>query len=212
MQDLVGFGAGGFARELAFLVEEINRRRPTYRFLGYVEADPTRVGTPVGDATIVASEDQVLEMTVAAVIGIGSPQVIHRIASRFADRPNVTFPNLFHPDTVWHEKRIAIGRGNIICAGNIFTTDITIGSFNIFNLNCTYGHDVRIGSCCVFNPGVNMSGGVSVGDRCLVGTGATILQNVSIGEDAIVGAGAVVLKAVEPHTTVFGVPARPVAR
>ena len=59
-------------------------------------------------------------------------------------------------------EQIKIGEGNIICAGNIFTTDIEIGSFNVFNLDCTVGHDTVIGSYNIINPSVNISGGVKI--------------------------------------------------
>lgn len=41
----------------------------------------------------------------------------------------------------------------------------------------------------------------------LISAGAKILGNIEIGEGAKIGAGSVVLRAVEPHTTVAGVPA-----
>jgi serine O-acetyltransferase len=44
----------------------------------------------------------------------------------------------------------------------------------------------------------------------LIAAGAKILGNIEIGEGAKVAAGALVLKAVPPHTTVAGVPARPI--
>jgi len=37
-----------------------------------------------------------------------------------------------------------------------------------------------------------------------------VLGNITVGEGAKVGAGSIVLDSVEPHTTVVGVPARPV--
>jgi len=68
--------------------------------------------------------------------------------------------------------------------------------------------------------GVTLGGtGKEAGDRhpkvasgVLIGAGAKILGNIRIGECAKIGANSVVLSDVEPHTTVAGVPARPVGR
>ena len=51
------------------------------------------------------------------------------------------FPNIIDP-SVQMSERITMGKGNIICAGNILTVDIALGDFNIINLDCTVGHDV----------------------------------------------------------------------
>lgn len=209
MQDIVILGAGGLAREVAFLIETINRASPAWRILGFAEADQQHVGKPVGKYAVVCTEDQLVDMQVAAAIGIGAPAIIQKIAERFKNCPRISFPNLIHPTTMGDWERIVLGQGNIVCAGNIFTTDIQIGSFNYFNLNCTYGHDIQIGDYCVFNPGINLSGGVRIGSGCLIGTGATILQYKTIGDGATVGAGAVVIKDVLPGLTVAGVPAKP---
>ncbi|MGB0833575.1 MAG: serine O-acetyltransferase [Psychrobium sp.] len=64
--------------------------------------------------------------------------------------------------------------------------------------------------------GVTLGGtGKDTGDRhpkvragVLIGAGAKILGNIEIGSGAKIGAGSVVLKAVKPHTTVAGVPAK----
>ncbi len=46
----------------------------------------------------------------------------------------------------------------------------------------------------------------------LISVGAKVLGNIEVGEGAKVAAGSVVLKAVEPHCTVAGVPAKPVGQ
>jgi serine O-acetyltransferase len=51
-----------------------------------------------------------------------------------------------------------------------------------------------------------------IGDDVFIGAGAKIVGPVTIGDGARVGANAVVVHDVPAHTTVVGIPARPVAR
>jgi serine O-acetyltransferase len=46
----------------------------------------------------------------------------------------------------------------------------------------------------------------------LLAVGAKVLGNIEVGEYSRVAAGSVVLKPVPPHTTVAGVPAKPVGK
>lgn len=214
MQNIVILGASGFAREVAWLIKDINRQTPTWNFLGYVDASPERVGQPCGDATVVG-DDSFLEQypdELHVVIGIGRPPIIARLRQKLERLPHLRFPNLVHPTVLWDRDRMALGVGNIICAGNIFTTDIRIGSFNICNLASTYGHDAVIGDHCVINPGVNLSGGVHLGHGCLLGTSCTILENLTLNDNVTVGAGALVTRDVAEGLTVVGIPAKPFQR
>jgi sugar O-acyltransferase (sialic acid O-acetyltransferase NeuD family) len=236
MRDIAILGAGGQAREVGFLIDEINRSGPRWRVLGFVEKDgvaggPGRPGGPGGPPaegaggfapaatpgrplskySVVCTEQQVVDIDCDLAVGVADPRALAAIRARFAGRLDARFPNLVHPSAIVDEESLRLGPGNLICAGAILTTGITLGALNILNPRCTIGHDVAIGNGCVLNHTATVSGSVTIEDGCLIGAGALILQGLTIGAGATVGAGAVVTKNVAPGTTVVGVPARPMA-
>lgn len=97
-----------------------------------------------------------------------------------------------------------IGRGILID----HATGVVIGETAVVEDNVSMLHEVTLGGT-----------GKVLGDRhpkvrhgVLISAGAKIFGNIEIGEGAKVGGGAVVLKAVPPHTTVAGVPAKVVGK
>jgi len=211
LKDIVIIGAGGHAKEIAFLIDAINLEQSTWNLLGFIEKEPSEIGRMNGRYSVVADESffKTFQNELNVVVAIGNPQKVRSIYSGLMKEfPNLKFPNLIHPSINIDPRDLSLEIGNIICAGNIFTTDISIGSFNCLNRACNISHDVKIGDFCTINPGANISGGVNIQDACLIGTGSTILQYLTVGESSIVGAGAVVIKDVLPKTMVVGVPAK----
>ena len=143
--------------------------------------------------------------------GVGAPKTGQLLMEK-AGAAGFRFETIIHP-RVERSPWIEISTGTVICAGNILTTNITLGEHVQINLDCTIGHDVVMGSYTTLAPGVHVSGWVHFGKRVYVGTGAVIINGteekpITIGDDAVIGAGACVAKSIPKAVTVAGVPAK----
>lgn len=210
MQEIYIVGAGGFGREVQWLIERINAISNEWNIKGFI--DDGRVGL-VNDYPIVDTVDGFIQKygnsanKIAVVCAIGNSKIRRYVIEKLAKCSNFEFPNLMDPSVIMSD-RIGFGQGNIICAGNILTVNIEIGSFNIINLDCTVGHDVILKDYVTLYPSVNVSGATIVESCTELGTGSQIIQGMHICSECVIGAGAVVVKEIEEAGTYVGVPAR----
>lgn len=201
------YGAGGFAREVAWLLTTLEHE---YRVACFVEdgAAPGRVlnGTPVlsWEAFVDAHRDAVV------TVAVGDPRARQTLVEKCRAH-GFAFATLVHP-RVEKSRFVEIGEGAVICAGCILTTNIVIGAHAHLNLDCTVGHDARIGEFATLAPGVHVSGNVHIGRHAYVGTGATLINGAPgdplvVADGSVVAAGACVTQGTEPNALYAGVPA-----
>ena len=211
MKGIVVIGAGGQARELRWIIQAINERSPTWRFLGFVISDYKKRGPDdsevLGDYEwLRAHRDEVQ----ALAIGIGTPAARLRVAAELEGEFGPEFwPALVHPTAIFDRATTQLGHGCIISAGVVGTVNLILEPFALANFGCTLGHEAVLSRGVVVNPGSNISGGVVLEEGALVGTGAQLLQYRRVGRHSRVGAGAVVTTDVPADTTVVGIPAKP---
>lgn len=206
MRDIVIIGAGGFGREVAWLIRDINRVDPQWNILGFVDDDPSLQGQLIGGYPVIGDVAWLTHQELSVVCAIGNPLVKRKVLQQLASSKN-TYPVLIHPSVIRSEE-VRIQEGSILCAGNILTVNIDIGKHVILNLSCTVGHDVVIKDYCSLMPGIRLSGNSILEEAVHVGTGSSIIQGITIGRNAVIGMGSVVIKDIPNNSTAVGIPAR----
>lgn len=207
MKKLVIIGAGGFAREVAWLVDEINKQCRTFELIGYLDENIENHNKVLNGYRVLGGLEWLNDKSdLYYVVAVGNPVIKKGIIKRIQEY-SVMPTTLIHPSVIQSTSN-SIGEGCIICAGNIITVNVVIRDHVIINLDCTIGHDAVIEDYCTILPSVNISGNVKLGQCVEVGTGSAIIQGIGVSEKVILGAGSVVVKDIRDTGTYVGVPAR----
>ena len=211
MKDLIRFGAGGFGREVAWLVERINKVSPVWNLLGFMDDDESIQGATVNGYDVLGKAEDVNKYSdTYFVCAVAASKVREKIVNKMKRiNPNIKFGTLIDPSAGISDL-VTIGEGTIICAYTIITVNISIGSHVIINLDCTVGHDAVLRDFVTLYPSVNVSGATRIGHAVELGTGMQIIQEKRIGDYSKVGAGAVVVKEIPEKCTAVGSPAKPI--
>ena len=208
MKKIAIYGAGGFGREMAVMIRQINQEKSEWNLIGFFD-DGIKSGTIVDDLKVLGNIGSLSSITepLNICIAIAEPKIRFEIVEKISNK-SFSFPVLKHPNALTGSENNSFGRGCIVTAGVILTTGIELGEFSIVNLSTTIGHDVTIGNFCTVMPGCSISGNVSIGRQTVLGTGSRIIQGITIGENCFIGAGSVVTKSFTNSKKIMGVPAR----
>jgi sugar O-acyltransferase (sialic acid O-acetyltransferase NeuD family) len=214
MRDIAILGDAGFAREVFFLIDQINKLHNTWDvtafFIQKFDGPRYIFGVPV------LSEEEIPKYkNLYLVTGMGDPKIKKSVVNSIKEKyPYVKYASLVHPNVcigsgeIFFHESVILRDGAIITAGNILTINIEVGSHVHLNLDCTVGHDTRIDDFATISPGVHISGRVHIGSGAFIGTGATIIEGITVGEGAVIGAGACVTKDIPAFKMAYGVPAK----
>ncbi|MEO7041577.1 MAG: acetyltransferase [Gemmatimonadaceae bacterium] len=208
-QQIAIYGAGGFGREVAWLLSE-REDAGEVNVSCFIE-DGLVVKRVLNGKPVLSFDDfRARNDDALLAIAVGDPRSRRHLAAK-SEAAGYAFATLIHR-SVQKSEFVQIGSGAIICAGSIITVNITIARHAHINLDCTIGHDVRIGDFATIAPGVHVSGNVHIGCGAYIGTGATIVNGSSdqpllIGEGAVIAAGACVTKSTAANALYAGIPA-----
>lgn len=209
MKEIVIIGAGNFGREVAWLIEDINKSRPSYIVLGYLDDTPEKQGETINGYKVLGPVSSLLELvenhTACAVIAIQNSEARERICENFPDFSN--WETLIHP-SVNRSDTSKTGRGSIICAGVNISVNAVIGDQCIVNIGSVIEND------CMIEDYVSIMCKSVIGSKShlmrhsYIGSNSSVTNGKKIGIKAQVGPGSVVIGDVPDMTTVIGVPAK----
>ena len=208
MKDIALFGAGGFGREVACLINMINEVTPTWNLIGFFD-DGKPIGEDVAYGKVLGGMEELnkWETELAVAIPVATPQTLNTIINKITN-PLISFPNLIAPDVVFFDKKnTTMGKGNIIASRCLFSTNVALGDFNLFNCGVLVGHDTILGNSNVIMSSVNISGGIVIGDCNFLGVQSVLLQYIKVGNNTRIGANSVVIRNTKDGYLYMGNPA-----
>ncbi len=210
MKKIIILGAGDFAKEVAWLIDDINKQHPTYEIIGYLDDDKNKIGQVFNGYKCLGTIDLLSgliteDKSLCATIANQDANIRKKFVNMFPDFNN--WETLIHPSANISDTS-TIGKGCIICSSDNISVNTNIGNFCLLNISVTIGHDCLIGDFVSIMSGSCVSGHVIIGNSSYLATNSTVVPGMKIGEEARVGAGSVVIRNVKSNTTVMGVPAK----
>jgi len=208
MKKIAIYGAGGFGREVACLINKINEKSPEWAIIGFFDdgiekGSKNKYGEVLGGINELNEYPEELAITIA----IASPKIVEKIVGNITST-NIYFPNIISQDLVYLDpNNVKIGYGNIICSYCLISCNVEIGNFNILNGFIPIGHDTKIGNFNSIMPAVKISGEVTIGDRNFMGVNSVVLQQIRIGNDTVIGANSLIIRKTKDGMTYVGSPA-----
>src|SRR2546428_3181396 len=212
--DLVLLGAGGTARDVLSLVEDLNHEGKRYRCVALLDDDERLWGKKMEGVPITGPIADVKRFDSALLVNtLGSPRNYgchYEVPARLGLSPKRVV-TLVHPSASV-SKSATLSEGAILLPHVVLLSGVTIGQQVLILAGSVLNHDVRIGDYTILASAFNLSGSVEIGSCSYIGSGACLIQGIRVGENALVGMGSIVRQDVPPSTVVAGNPARVLRR
>lgn len=205
MKELIIFGAGELAKEIVWLIEEINKIKPQYLIRGFIDNKESSIGSYFNGYKILGNEEWLINhynnSETSAIIAVQDPKIRKQIYERNSFIGD--WETLIHPSSVI-SSTVKLGKGNVVFPFVSISVDTVIGDFCLCYLHSAVSNDCKIGNYVSMMSGVQISQHVTIGDQCSLGARCCIYPNVQIGKNVGVSSGAVVEKNCNDNDVIHG--------
>ncbi len=208
MKDIIIYGSGGLAKETVELIEDINKIKPEWNIVGYIDDTNNEANKTVNGYKILGSQDILknADINTYIIIAISDPlakEQIHNSIKKY----NMKYATLIHPSAKIASNAI-IGEDCIISIDCIVSANVSIGNHVFMNMRTIVGHDSLIkdfSSCLV---SCIIAGNVTINKGALLGSGCIIMEKKEIGSMAKISMGSMVNFDVDENTVVMNRPSK----
>ncbi|MDN3676687.1 acetyltransferase [Flavobacterium paronense] len=208
MKKIAIYGAGGFGREVACMINAINELEPKWDLVGFFDDNPAtkknKYGEILGNIDVLNN----WETELSIVFSIANPLILKELVSKITNLL-IDFPNIAAPNVNFLDKEtLEMGKGNLFFFGARVSCDVKMGNFNMLNGFVSLGHDVQIGDYNILGPMVRISGSTVLKDSNFFGVQSIALQGIKIGSNIRVGANSVLIRNTKDNNLYVGNPAK----
>lgn len=195
MKNIVIIGAGDLGKELVWLIEDINKVKPTYVILGFLDGDEKKTGKQFYGYDVLGTESKLAELEkerdACAVIAVQEGSIRKKIVEEHADFRN--WETIKHPTAVIAESSQA-GSGCIFFPQVTVSVDSRLGSFGLYYIHAVVCNDCEVGDYVSVMSGASVSEHVEVGSECFLSAGSCVYPHKRLGSGVRVGVGTTVSK------------------
>ena len=209
VKKIVLIGAGGFGKEVAYLIERINRVEKTYDLLGFLDdGKQFNTGNIINGYPWLGDSSWILQHKndVFCNCTIGNASTKAKIQRHLTEQ-GVRFESIIAP-TAGIGPYSEIGAGCVFYGNVGISVNCTVGDGVLMNEGVKLGHDSVVGDYTCIMPGTGISGGCVIGNEVDIGGHVFIVPGKKVGDRARIAAGSIVFSNVRADTTVLGNPAK----
>lgn len=203
MKNIVIIGAGDLGKEIVWLIEDINKVKPTYVILGFLDDDVMKDRNSFAGYRVLGGNrrlERLAEKTpISAVVAVQDGSVRKKIVEEHPDFKD--WESIIHPSAVIASSS-SLGVGSVVFPHVTVSVDTKIGDFGLLYIHSTICNDCEIGDYVSVMTGASISEHALIGDESLLLAGSCVEPYKRLGNHVRVSAEATVDKNYGNNATV----------
>ncbi len=210
MKDLILFPFGGNAREALLSITAINKHKPTWRIIGFLDDDKKLWKQKYLNIPILGGTNLTSKFPSAFFLPVpGNPDTFHKRERKIQ---RLKIPVNKYATIIDPSVRVAndskIGKNALIMANVVISSGVLIGNHVVILPNTVVAHDTKIGDYSMVGAGAVISGYCDIAKNCYIGSGSNIKDHINIGKGSLVGLGSSVITNIPDGVVCAGNPAK----